>query len=192
MSAARKLMEPDEFLVWCLDQEGRWELVNGYPIRMMTGATRKHDRLVTNLIVALRQRLRPPCDVFTDDVASRMSGGNLRRPDVTVDCGRGDPEGLESEVPTVFFEVLSKSTRNFDLLHKPEEYKQVHTLRHIVMVDPYAPRVWLMSRNTDDWASVDVIGLNATVDLPGAGVSLSMTDIYDGVDLEPDLMLTPP
>ena len=44
-----KLMDADEFLVWCLDQDDRYELVNGVPVRMgdgpqmMTGASRLHD-----------------------------------------------------------------------------------------------------------------------------------------------------
>jgi len=47
--AAPKLMTADEFLVWCLDREdGRWELIGGVPVRMMTGATQRHDRIVVN------------------------------------------------------------------------------------------------------------------------------------------------
>lgn len=182
MTAVIKPMDPDDFLVWCLDQEGRWELVGGYPVKMMTGATRKHDRIVTNLIVALRQRLRRPCDVFTDDVASRMPSGDIRRPDVTVDCGQGDPESVESVEPTVFFEVLSKSTRTFDLVRKPEQYKQVATLRHVVMIDPDAARVWVLNRSESDWSAVDVGGLESEVDLAGVGVRLPMSEIYEGVE----------
>lgn len=51
-------MTADEFLVWCLDQEGKWELVDGEPLLMMAGATDRHDRVVVNLIAMLRSRLR--------------------------------------------------------------------------------------------------------------------------------------
>lgn len=129
MSAALKRMTADEFLVWCLDQEGKWELVNGEPVLMMADATQAHDQVVTNLIIALGTRLRGgACRPTTDDVAARMTQGNIRRPDVTVDCGPRDPKSLSSSAPTVFFEVLSPSTRAFDFLKKPEEYKRVPTL----------------------------------------------------------------
>ncbi len=178
-------MEPDDFLVWCLDQEDRYELVGGHPIRMMTRATQGHDDLTVNLIAGLRQRLKPPCRVHTADLASRMEAGAIRRPDVTIECGRGDKRGLNTVDPTVFFEVLSPSTRQFDLLKKPEEYKRLPTLRHIVMLDPDLPRAWVLSRTPDGWGSgVDVHGLDGIVDLPGVDSSLPMAEIYDGVELE--------
>ncbi|WP_077356471.1 Uma2 family endonuclease [Brevundimonas sp. LM2] len=86
MNAALKLMTPDAFLDWCQSQEDRWELVDGMP-RMMTGATRRHDRIVVNLIADLHSKLRgKPCQPNTADVAALMLHGNVRRPDVTVDC----------------------------------------------------------------------------------------------------------
>ena len=47
-SAATKLMEPDAFLAWCQTREERWELVDGIPLEMMTGASALHDLIVTN------------------------------------------------------------------------------------------------------------------------------------------------
>jgi Uma2 family endonuclease len=189
MNAALKHMTPDAFLVWCLDQPDRWELVQGLPIRMMTGATQRHDAIVVNLISELRQRLRgSACRPATADVASRMPGGNVRRPDVTVDCGPAEPDALETTAPTVFFEVLSKSTRTFDIVRKPDEYKTVATLRHIVLIDAREPRVWLWSRadETSPWTDQDVLGLEASVPLAAIGIDLPMVQIYDGITFEAD------
>lgn len=47
----------DEYFAWLDRQERRHELVDGAP-RAMIGATQRHDRIVTNLIVALAMRLR--------------------------------------------------------------------------------------------------------------------------------------
>lgn len=186
MSAATKLMTADEFLVWCLDQEGRWELVSGVPVRTMTGATHEHDELVVNLLAALRPRLRGgPCRPMTADIASRMAGGNLRRPDVTVDCGPRRRGALESVAPAVFFEVLSPSTRGFDFIKKPDEYRRVVTLKHFVMLDPVTARAWVASRETEGvWRDADVFGLDSTLALPGIGIDLPMAEIYEDVELE--------
>ena len=51
MTAALKLMEPDEFLIWQLRQDARYELVEGVPLEMMTGASSMHDLIVTNIII---------------------------------------------------------------------------------------------------------------------------------------------
>lgn len=187
MNTALKHMTPEEFLVWCLDQPDRWELVQSLPIRMMTGATHGHDAVVVNLIAELKSRLRGgSCRPMTADIAARMQEGNIRRPDVTVDCGAVDRDALESAAPTVFFEVLSRSTRTFDQLRKTEEYKSVPTLRHIVLIDPDRPRVWLWSRaeETTPWTDRDILGLEAFVPLPVIGVELPMAAIYDGVVFE--------
>lgn len=184
MSAVLKRMTADEFLVWCLDQEGKWELVNGEPVLMMAGATQAHDQVVVNLLVALRTKLRSgPCRPTTDDVAARMTQGNIRRPDVTVDCGPPNPQSLSSSAPTVFFEVLSPSTRAFDFWKKPEEYKRVPSVRHIVLIDPDEFRIWLWSRASEDaaWSDQDVVGPDAVVELSAIGVSLPIAEIYEDV-----------
>ena len=187
MNAALKHMTPEQFLVWCLDRPDRWELVHGVPVRMMTGATQNHDRVVVNVIAELVQKLRGgPCRPNTADVAARMAQGNVRRPDVTVDCGVPDPASLQSTAPTVFFEVLSPSTRSFDLIRKSEEYKSVPTLRHIVLIDARQPRVLLWSRSDDatPWRDQDIEGPEAVIDLSAISVRLPLATLYDGVILE--------
>lgn len=185
-AAAPKLMTADEFLVWCLDQEGRWELVSGVPVLVMMGATQGHDQIVVNLIAALRQRLRGrPCRPMTADIGSRMMNGNIRRPDVTVDCGAAARGALDSSAPAVFFEVLSPSTRKVNFHKKPDEYRRVQTLKHFVLLEPDAPTVWMWSRTEDGgWLDSDVTGLGATIALPSIGIELPMADVYEDVELE--------
>lgn len=184
MTAARKLMTADEFLTWCLDQEGKWELVDGIALQMMAGATESHDRIVVNLIATLRDRLRGgPCRPKTADQAARIPKGNIRRPDVTIDCGSPAPQSLESTAPAVFFEVLSPSTRAFDQIKKPEEYKTVPTLKHFVLLDPDRARAWVWTREGEVWANADIEGPGAEIALAGVGVTLSLGEIYDGVEL---------
>ncbi|AQR62668.1 hypothetical protein BZG35_14185 [Brevundimonas sp. LM2] len=182
-------MTADEFLVWCLDQEDRWELVNGMPIRMMTGATHAHDDVVLNLIVELGNQLKGKrCKPKTANIAARMPEGNVRRPGVTVDCGPADRTALESAAPTAFFEVLSKSTRAFDIARKPEEYKRVPSLRSIVLIDPNLPRVmvWERADEATPWTYRDVDGLEGRIELPAIEVSLTTAALYDGITFEAD------
>lgn len=186
MNAALKLMTPDAFLDWCQYQEDRWELVDGMP-RMMTGATRGHDDVVVNLIVELGTQLRgKPCRPRTADVAARMEQGNVRRPDVTVDCGPTERKALASAAPTVFFEVLSPSTRAIDMVKKSEEYKQVPSLRHFVLIEPDVARaaVWSRTDETAPWTDQDFEGLDGRIDLPAIDVTLPLAAIYDGIELE--------
>lgn len=181
-------MSADEFLTWCLDQEGRWELVRGAPVRAMVGATRRHDTIVVRLIVALDRRLRGgPCSPQTADQALRTGEDSIRRPDVTVDCGETAANALECSKPTIVFEVLSPSTRKTDRFRKLEEYKTVASLKHIALIDPDKPIVLLFSRAADGaWGHEELQGLDTVLPLTAIGAELPLAEIYDGLSFEPD------
>lgn len=186
-TALRK-MPADEFLAWCLDREGeKWELVRGRPLRLMTGATHRHDRIVVNLLVALGTRLRGgPCAPNTDDIAVKTEAGeNVRRPDVIVDCGPKDPKGLDSKTPTAVFEVLSPSNANFTRFAKVDEYKGLPSLRHIIIVDHDAPRLIHHLRLASGvWTSAEVDGLGESLALSGIGVELPLAEIFADVTFD--------
>ena len=82
-----KEMTPDEFLIWNLSQDERYELVDGFPVplRSMAGASDSHDSIVINLIAALKTQLRgSDCRPSTSDKALTTSIKRVRRPDVTI------------------------------------------------------------------------------------------------------------
>ena len=191
MNAALKLMTADEFLVWSQGQDESWELVGGHPTprhegstEMMTGATERHDLIVTNLIANLHQKLRRgPCRVKTADQATAMPAGNIRRPDVTVDCGPPSPDSLSTTKPTVVIEVLSPSTRLIDLVKKTEEYKTLESLRHIVLMEADTVKVMLWTRIAEGWHLEAFETIDAIMPLTAIGVNIALADAYEGVTL---------
>ena len=193
--AARQRMTPDEFILWNLDQPKRYELVDGFPVlkfdngpEMMAGASGGHDQIVVNLIAALRSGLRGgPCRVKSADQASRMVRGNIRYPDVTIDCGERRPESFETSEPAVFFEVLSPSTRRFDLLRKTHEYQLLPSLKQLVFVEPDKPTVLLWTRDAEGgWAVEEIAGLEGRLELTSVGVTLALDEIYEDVEFAPE------
>jgi Uma2 family endonuclease len=114
-----------------------------------------------------------------------MPNGNVRRPDVTVDCAFKPDDGLDSEDPAVFFEVLSPSTRRTDLLRKTEEYRRHPTLRHFVTLEPDTPRALVWSRTAEsDWTYVEVSGLGGALSLDALEIELPMAEVYNGLSFE--------
>lgn len=135
-------MSAEEFLEWSLDQALRYELVDGVPVAM-AGAKQQHDQIVANVHGMLYNLLRgKSCRYFTADLAVRIPAGNIRRPDAGIDRGAFDREATTAAAPLLALEVLSPSTRDFDMFGKLEEYKTVSTLAHIVIVDPDTPQVF--------------------------------------------------
>lgn len=180
-------MTCDEFYLWQLDQDERFELVDGIsvPLRAMTGASNVHDVILTNCIIELGTRLRgKPCRVATANTALRTSIRTTRRPDVTVECAPPDARSYEARNPAVVIEVLSPSTRKVDRFTKLEEYRRHPTLRHILLIDPDAAAAKLYSRvDGDEWTDATLIGHEACVELAAIEVELPLGALYDRVDI---------
>ena len=182
-------MTQDEFFAWQQNQDELYELVDGLPVprwKMMTGASRAHDRVVVNIIASLHAKLRGSgCQPTTDDLAVRLPSGNVRRPDVTVECGQGERTDVAVTEPRVIIEVLSPSTMNFDRIRKLPEYQTISTVSHILIVDTEAPRVDLWSRGQAGWTQAKFDGLAAVVELPAIRASLSLADVFEGLEFDP-------
>jgi len=178
-------MTQDEFLEWQQSQDRKYELVDGLPVlplKAMTGATHAHDRVVVNLVASLHGQLRgKPCQATTDAIALKIPAGNIRRPDVTVECGEPRLKDTTSAEPRLVVEVLSPSTMNFDRVRKLDEYKSVPSLRYILLVDTEKPQMTLHVRDASGWTPHHHETLDATLDLPGIGCRLEARDVFEGL-----------
>jgi Uma2 family endonuclease len=161
-------------------------------ILAMAGASLRHNRLVGNIFSALRTALAgSSCEVFASDLRVRTPGGLYTYPDVMVTCNgvelsRGDR--LDTVVnPTVIVEVLSPSTAAYDRGEKYRLYQAFPTLREYVLVDQSIRSVLRYTRpgpdgHAMDWLQQDFADATSRVMLRSIGVSLSLADIYAGVD----------
>ena len=153
-------MTAGEFFAWQERQSELYELVDGYPLKMMSGAANRHDQITVNIIVASANRLRgKSCRPTTQDTGIKISNTQIRRPDVAIACGPVVENSYIASDPRVVFEVLSPSTRLFDHAKKLEEYKSVASLRHILLIDPDAAEIIAFTRQTDaTWTSRTIAG----------------------------------
>lgn len=183
--ATLRRLTREEFYHWIDGREGRFELVDGVPVAM-ADANRRHDRIVTNALLLIGLQLRSrggPCQPFTADTAIAIPAGNVRYPDLGVDCGEPPDDSMVADAPRLIVEVLSPSTAAFDRVEKTEEYKTVPGLAYILLVDPEQPRVMLHARASDGaWASQRIGGLDAAVPLPALDLSLALAELYAGLE----------
>jgi len=141
---------------------------------------------VVNIIRSLGNQLRGgPCRPTTSDLAVRIPAGNIRRPDVTIECGQADRRDMTVRDPRVVVEVLSPSTMSFDRFKKVVEYQTVGTLTHILLVDTEVPRIDVLARSgSETWASTRYEGLDAKIDLPTINASLDLAEVFEGMDFD--------
>lgn len=143
---------------------------------------------MTNAIALLWTALRgTSCRAFTADTAIRIPAGNVCRPDVGVECGPMDDNALSAS-PWAVIEVLSPSTRAYDMLRKLDEYRTIASLCHVIVVDPDEPQATHWHRTgADTWASVAVEGIGAVIRLDGLDLNLALAELFDGLTFQ-----TPP
>jgi Uma2 family endonuclease len=189
----------DEFFAWNEHQEEKYELVDGVPMlkrlpvavtlpgatapTMMTGASRRHNRVNSNLSRLFGNQLRDGrCSAYVSDAAVKTAENQIRFPDLVVDCGTKIDGGFTFEHPILVAEVLSPSTRTFDLAGKITEYWRVQTIRHVMIIDPDKLRVQLHTRRSGEAPTVVIFSDSQDViDIPEIGVTLALADIFEGL-----------
>ena len=188
MSPNPKRMTIDEYYAWYQRRPDgeRWELVDGYPVRMMAGAKRSHRVVTTNIAAALLPAAKAAgCDTATHDANVTTGPNSSRLPDVVVDCDPPADDAMGTGRPVILIEVASPSTRHFDQTDKLEEYRALDGARVVMLVEPDVVAVKVYRRNdAGEWRTERYGRLTDEVSLPEIGTTLAVSAIYDTLTVE--------
>lgn len=179
MNAALMPMTADEFLQWNLGRVPKHEYVGGIAVAM-AGGTRGHATRAVNLLAALKSRLgRGPCRPFGSDFAVSIPSGNVRYPDVSVDCGKGDPRSLAALSPKIVVEVLSQSNTLLDQTRRLQDYQSVPDIQEIVFVEADVAEGVIHRRAANGWTVETIDGHQGTLRLESLGIEVPFTELWD-------------
>lgn len=135
MSIANKILPHytyDDWIHW----EGRWELLEGYPIAMSPTAIPKHQLVAAELIYvfidAIRKSGCKTCRVY-DAMDYKITDDTILVPDVLIVCGEIKTRVLDF-APALVVEILSPSTALRDRNTKFQLYEQ-QGVKYYLMVD---------------------------------------------------------
>jgi Uma2 family endonuclease len=168
-----------QFLAWAEQQDGRWELIAGEPIRMARETARHNDvKYLTWL--ALRNAIataRVPCPVKGDGVAVEIGDDGWYLPDVSVACGEAiAPEATKVDNPIILVEVTSRSTGNIDGSTKFIDYASLESLMHYIMISPISRRV-LHHRRIDGTSFLTRFVSEGPLVLDPPGITVRIEDL---------------
>ena len=179
----RTLFTLSEYLA--LEPEGnvRHEFIDG-DLVAMTGTSRAHNALVTNLTIAIGSHLRgTSCRVASNDMKVVISEANRSYyPDLMVSCSdpADEPDDYTETRPRLVIEVLSPSTEDYDRGDKRFHYQQISSLQDYVLIAQSAAVVEVHSRQGSDW-TVTTYGVGDTVNFPSIDLQLPMATIYEEI-----------
>ncbi len=170
------------------------EYVDGW-VRAMTGASVRHNEVTLNCLYRLKQVLRGKmCRPYHSDMKLRVGQQNSTRfyyPDVQVVCKVNAPTDLYQDSPVLIIEVLSPSTRQYDLDEKLGAYLQIASLEYYIVLEQHQPIAIVMRRTTEGFLRETYEGIESTIALPLLGCTLSLGDIYEGVEFTPTCVQEP-
>src|SRR3990172_9043361 len=172
---APQRMTVDEYLVWADGRPGRYELVNGRPIRMSPETT-GHVSVKVLVVIALLDAIEESglgLIALGHGATVRISKDTAFEPDALVYAG---PELPSNEMvvpnPVIVVEVLSPSSVNRDTTGKLTGYFSVPSIEHYLVVDPVDRLVVHYGRTAGPEIAVRSLGEQETIDLSPPGLKL--------------------
>ncbi|OQP62277.1 hypothetical protein A4R26_18140 [Niastella populi] len=153
----------------------------------MAGAGKRHNWMFTNVFTGIGIQLKGKhCLTYGSDMRMHIPENTLfTYPDISIYCG--DPIALNEDTltnPTIIIEILSRSTRNYDLGTKFKLYRNIPALKEYILIDTESIKVTSWRINThQNWESEEYTSLQQIVKIPTASLAISMEDIYHGTSL---------
>ncbi len=133
-----------------------------------------------------------PCQVYSSDLLLKVQPlTHYTYADVTVVCGRPEYEQARTNRmltnPGLIVEVLSPSTGNYDRGTKFQLYKAIASFQDYLLIDSrtvYVQHYHKLGINT--WQEKTYTRREEAIDFESWGISLSLADIYQNIDFDPE------
>jgi Uma2 family endonuclease len=150
-----------------------------------------HSLISGNVLSGLKTRLfNSPCRVFNTGLRVSLDPKKgYVYPDVTVVCGQ--LQYLDAEEDTILnakiaVEILSPSTRDYDLGGKARLYWNVPTLTDLIFIEQSKVGVEYWTRRPDGkWDRTLLESIGESLKIESSNCEIPLTEIYAGVELPP-------
>ncbi len=181
-------MNVAEFLRWEDGTDARYELVGGFPLAMAPPA-RAHGILCARLagLIDAGLRRRRPCTAQTEaGIARPDRDDSFYVADVAVSCRPYERGEQLLQEPLLIVEILSPGTERHDRLTKVPVYRGIGSVEEILLIDSESVYAEVLRRDGDRWLTTLVRGPDAVLRLASVDLAVTMAELYDGIDIDPD------
>ncbi|MBC8142680.1 MAG: Uma2 family endonuclease [Armatimonadetes bacterium] len=131
-------MTVDEWDAFVRKAKHKHDYVHGWVVRR-ADCSPAHNLLASNFAFTVGNALEKvgnPCEVLGSDQRVFVKRGLYYFPDLVVFCGEALVDNRDAiQNPVALVEVLSPTTRDDDRGEKLQEYAQIETLRHYILID---------------------------------------------------------
>jgi Uma2 family endonuclease len=169
-----------EYLALEEESSVRHEYLEG-AIYAMAGGSPDHAALAAAVIRILGSQLRHGCRAFTSDLRIRVPATGLSTyPDAAAVCGktqRASDDAFAVVNPLLLVEVTSPSTEEYDPGEKLRHYKELLSVREILIVSHRSPHLTLHRREAQGWSELPATS-GETIHLLSVNARVAVDDVY--------------
>jgi len=189
MSTALKRITAVEYLARERKAEFKSEFFDG-EIFAMGGGSPTHSLIATNFAREAGNLLNDtPCVVYNSDLRIKnQTTGLYTYPDASIVCGdlKFDDEIKDTVTnPSVIVEVLSDSTEKYDRGRKASHYRQIPSVREIILISQHEAHVERFVRQPEGgWLLLEECDIAGSFELSSLNVTIKMSDLYRHVKFE--------
>lgn len=181
-------LTPEEYLAIERKAESKSEYING-EIVAMTGASRKHNLIVVNIISEMGRQLRDcTCEMYASSMRIRVPPALVYTyPDAVAvyDEPQFEDDYLDTLLnPTLIIEVLSESTEAYDRGKKFGFYRTIPSLAEYLLVAQDEQRIEQYAKQQDGrWLLSEYRLTEDVAELESIQCQLALKEVYDKVVL---------
>lgn len=176
----------EEFLEREASAKERHEFHDGL-VTMMVASSPEHSMIAARVIRELSNLAKGSSrNVFNCNLAVWIAASKSHLyPDMSLTCGKAQANGLirtQITNPKLIVEVLSPSTRDYDLSGKFSLYQAIPTLEEYLAFETDKPELYYWSKGPGaKWTRKKIAGLNAAVQIRALGKPLALSEIYENL-----------
>lgn len=171
-----KPLTEEEYFLFEEKNELKHELLNN-TLYEMSGISKFHNRITLNILLLFRSLLKTDIyDLYFEGYKVKTPNGNFFYPDILI-C-HTDAQKYYTEQPVLIVEVLSHTTRKFDLTDKFIQYQKIETLQYYLCVEPEQQVVLFYYKHNDEWITETLTKDDQMISLAKLDISFSLKDIY--------------
>ena len=155
----------------------------------MSGAGTRHNIISVNIIGSLYNSLKgKSCQPYGSDMRIHIPQNTLfTYPDISVICGdvtNSQEDENTATNPTVIFEILSPSTRNYDRGIKFMLYRAIPTLKEYILIESESIHAEHFAINKEGlWQLKEYSDPEDKMSLASLDITLLLKDVYDRCNL---------
>lgn len=173
-----KKMTDEEYFLFEEKSELKHELINGI-LYEMSGISIYHNDIVITLSVLLHTLLKGKnWQLAVESFKIRTPERNYFYPDIAV-C-YPVTEKCFSEQPVLLAEVLSDTTRKYNLTDKFIQYQKIETLQYYLCIEAEQQVIFFYYKQEDgEWMAETLTKDEHIISLQKLNISFSLKDIYN-------------